>query len=219
MGISRVTIVGALAVLCLGAVPAPTDPPPVTSLACQVGDAWTYHFVSTAATGKALNGDETFTRADCGERRVLHPSGGLVKADVVSDADGNVYSGYSVFNGTSERFKKPLPYARLPLAPGSAWSSALDVDMGGGSGFTGSGHWHLVDWETVTVPAGTYLCLRQELKMDLQFFVMNDTLDGTFQETSWYCPDVRAEVKAISKDSFGDSATRELTAVTLKQSG
>jgi hypothetical protein len=44
-------------------------------------------------------------------------------------------------------------------------------------------------------------------------------LDGTFQETSWYCPDVRAEVKAISKDSFGDSATRELTAVTLKQSG
>jgi hypothetical protein len=212
----RVVVCVVLAGLCTGAAAAPTDPPPVTSFACIVGDVWTFHFVSTAVTGKPLNGDETFTRTDCGERRVIHPSGALVKADVVSDADGNVYSGYSVFNGLGERFNKPIPLGRLPLAPGKTWGSSLDTDMGGGNGFTGTGHWRLVDWEMVTVPAGTYLCLRQEMKMDLDFLVAGGSLDGTFQETSWYSPDARSEVKAISSDSFGDSATRELTAVTLK---
>lgn len=215
MIVPRVAIVVAL-VLCTGAAAVPADPPPVTSFACEVGDTWTYHFVSTAVTGNPLNGDETFTRADCGERRVLHPSGALVKVDLVSDAAGNVYSGYSVFNGLAERFNKPLPYGRLPLAPGNAWDSALDVDMGGGSGFSGTGHWHLIDWEMVTVPAGTYLCVRQELKMDLDFSIAGSSIPGKFQETSWYSPDARSEVKAISSDSFGDSATRVLTAATLK---
>jgi len=216
MAVPKVAIVGALATLCTGAIAAPTDPPPVTSLACEVGDVWTYHFVAKAVVGTPLNGDETFRRTDCGARRVLHPSGAIVKADVVSDADGNVYSGYGVFNGIGERFNKPLPYDRLPLAPGKAWSSPLDTDMDGGSGFTGTGHWRLIDWETVTVPAGTYLCLRQEIKMDLEFLVSGNSIDGTYQGTSWYCPDVRSEVKAISSDSFGDSASRELIAVTLK---
>jgi hypothetical protein len=212
MRIRRVLIAGVMAVLCMGAAAAPTDPPPITTLACDVGDVWTYHFVSTVVMGRALNGDETFTRTDCGDRHVLHPGGALLRTDVVSDADGNVYSGYSVFNGIGQRFKKPFPYERLPLAPGNAWDSALDADTADGIGFTGTGHWRIVDWEMVTVPAGTYLCLRKEMKMDLDF----DGIDATYKGTSWFCPDVRAEVKQIASDSLGDSASSELTAVTLK---
>jgi hypothetical protein len=216
MLLPRVLIVGALAVLCTGAAAAPTDPPPVTSFPCVVGDVLTYHFVSSAVVGKPINGDETFTQTDCGARRVLHPSGALVTPDLVSDADGNIYTGFGVFNGLPEKFNKPLPYGRLPLAPGQTWGSSVDADLGGGGGFTGSGHWRAVDWESVTVPAGTYLALRVELKMELDFSVQGGELQGTYQETSWYCPDVRNYVKATASDSFGESTTRELTAATLK---
>jgi hypothetical protein len=211
----RILAVAALSVLCLGADAPPADQPPVATLACVVGDSWTYQYSASATFAKPLNGTETFTRTDCGDRRVLHPSGSLVKGDVTSDADGNVFSGFSVFTGSAERFKKPFPLYRLPLVPGQTWDSAVDIDTGDGE-LSGSGHWKTDAWETITVPAGTYVCLRKELKMNYDFSGNLGDVSGTFNATSWYCPAIRAEAKSMSSDSFGDSSSNELTAMALK---
>jgi hypothetical protein len=185
-----------------------------------VGDVWTYQYAGKVAIGSGLNGSETWTRTACGDHAVLHPSGKLIKADVVADAAGNYSSAYSPFTGVALNYNKPYPWGHLPLAPGSSWDSAVDVDMGSGRGYAGSGHWKAVGWETVTVPAGTYLCLRKELKMDVEYSGIigsrSHTVSGTYQETTWYSPDARIDVKSTSSDTFGNTASRVLTALTLK---
>jgi hypothetical protein len=215
MTLTRILVVAALSVLCTGADAPPTDPPPIATLACVVGDSWTYQYAAKSVNGSGLNGAETFTQGDCGDRRVLHPSGKLTKADVTGDADGNLLTGFSVFTGSAERFKKPFPYFRLPLTAGEKWDSAVDIDTGDGD-LTGTGHWNTIGWETITVPAGTYDCLRKELKMDYDFSSNFGDVNGTYKETSWYCPALRSDAKSISSDSFGETSTRELTAVALK---
>jgi hypothetical protein len=214
--IARVLLVGALSIACLGVDAPATDQPPIATLACVVGDSWTYLYSATATFGKGLSGSETFTQTDCGDHRVLHPSGSLIKPDITGDADGNVFSGFSVFTGTAERFKKPFPYYRLPLMAGKSWDSAVDIDTGDGE-LSGTGHWKTVAWETITVPAGTYVCLRKELKMSYDFSGSLGDTSGTYSATGWYCPSLRTEAKSISSDSFGDTSSSELTAVTLKQ--
>jgi hypothetical protein len=216
MTVLRVFVIGALSVLCTGADAPATDPPPVATLACAAGDSWTYLYAAKSENGKALNGSETFTRTDCGDRRVNHPTGNLIKADVTADAEGNLYSGFSVFTGTPERYNKPFPYLRLPLAPGNSWEGAVDIDTGDGGRLTGTGHWRAIGWETITVPAGTYVCLRRELKLDFDYTSSDGGVSGNYRDTSWYCPEVRSDAKAISSDSFGDTSSRELTAVALK---
>jgi hypothetical protein len=81
---------------------------------------------------------------------------------------------------------------------------------------TGTGHWSTVGWETITVAAGTFNCLRKETKMDYDFSGNFGSASGSYKETSWYCPALRAEAKSVSSDSFGESASHELTAVALK---
>ena len=227
MQFALVLMAGALSIVVIGAAapatnPAATNPPPITSFACVVGDTWTYQYAGKVAIGSGLNGSETWTRSACGDHAVLHPSGKLIKADVVADAAGNYSSAFSLFTGVAQTYNKPYPWGHLPLAPGTSWDSAVDVDMSGGRGYTGTGHWKAIGWETVTVPAGTYLCLRKEVKMDLEFTTMStvrsrmNAVSGTYQETTWYSPDARIDVKSTSSDTFGDTASRELTAVTLK---
>jgi hypothetical protein len=213
--VARVLIVGALSVLCLGVDAPPTDQPPVATLACVVGDSWTYQYSASATFGKPLNGSETFTQTACGDHRVLHPSGSLIKADITSDADGNVFSGYSAFTGSAQRFKKPFPYYRLPLGPGQTWDSGVDIDTGDGE-LSGPGHFKTVGWETITVPAGTYVCLRKEIKMSYDFSGSLGDTSGTYSATAWYCPTIRQEAKSVSSDSFGDTSTIVLSAVALK---
>jgi hypothetical protein len=229
MQVARVLIAGSLSVLAIGAAtpatnaPA-TNPPAITSFACNVGDVWTFRYAGKSATDNGLNGSETWTRTACGDHAVLHPNGQLIKADVVADPEGNYSSGFSPFTGTAQKYNKPYPWGHLPLAPGASWDSAVDVDMGGGRGYTGTGHWKAIGWEAVTVPAGTYTCLRKEVKIDLEYAFMYSgvtssqmrTMSGTYQETTWYSPDARIDVKSTSSDTFGDTASRELTALTLK---
>jgi hypothetical protein len=229
MQFSLVLMAGTLSVVVIGAAAPATNssattPPAITGFACTVGDTWTYQYAGKVAIGSGLNGSETWTRTACGDHAVLHPSGKLLKADVVADAAGNYSSSYSVFTGVSLSYGKPYPWGHLPLAPGISWDGAVDVDMGSGKGYTGSGHWKAVAWETVTVPAGTYLCLRKEVKMDIDYSfgsgaisgTRSHTVSGTYQETTWYSPDARIDVKSTSSDTFGDTASRELTALTLK---
>ena len=213
-------LAGALLVSTLGVAAPATDPPAVTSFVCFVGDVWTFQYTAKAAVGAGLNGSETWTQGACGDRYVLHPSGALIKADIVTDANGNLYSAFSPFTGTRETYNKPFPFGRLPLEPGATWDSAIDIDLGGGDGLTGNGHWKVIGWETVTVPAGTYVCLRKELALGFDFTpggsAANGPISGDFRETSWYSPDVRTAVKTIASDSFGDHALIELSAVTLQ---
>jgi hypothetical protein len=225
MSIPRVLITGAFAVVSIGAAAPATDPPAVTSFVCKVGDTWTFQYTAKSVRGAGLNGSETWTRTACGDRYVAHPTGQLIKPDLIADPDGNYYAGYSTFTGAALKYNKPLPLARLPLEPGKAWDGPVDVDMGSGHGYAGTGHWKVIGWETITVPAGTYLCLRKEVKIEYDFTAESATalsgnhmrsVSGSYQETSWYSPDARIDVKSISSDSFGDSASRELTAANLK---
>jgi hypothetical protein len=230
MSILRVLIPLAVVVACTGiaaavAAPAATDPPPVASLECQVGDSWTFQYTTKDSyAGPGLNGSETFTRTACGDRETLRPTGAVVKPSVVSDAAGNIYSTYSDFTGVAEKFGTPIPEFRLPLTPGKTWESGYDVDMGSGRGFNGTGHWTIVGWESVTVPAGTFLCVRKELKLEFSF--LRPSINGKGGEvnmtghreiTTWYAPAARADVKSLAVDSFGGTASHELTALSLNK--
>jgi len=223
MSTIRVLIAAATVAACAGIAAPATDPPPVTAFDCVVGDTWTYQYSAKGPEiGAGLNGSETWTRTACGDRYVAHPGGHIVNSDVVSDPQGNLYAGYSGFSGAAQTYNKPYPLGRLPLAPGKSWDAPTDITMAGGRGLNGSGHWSVSGWEMVTVPAGTYLCIRTDVKMNYSFLVQSavngreQNVSGIYQETTWYSPALRTTIKSTSSDNFGDSATRQLTAITLK---
>lgn len=63
-------------------------------------------------------------------------------------------------------------------------------------GWVTSARW--LDWEEVTVPAGSYRALRYELtgQRDQQSLVPNRSTTMRFKVTMWYAPDVQRIVKA-----------------------
>ena len=97
------------------------------------------------------------------------------------------------------------PWRVWPLAVGQSWEYEEDWRDGDRSGNTQQKA-TVVGYEEVSVPAGKFGAFKIEYK---GWYRTNGRGSGFQNDTYWYAPDVRADIKHVRKDGFNDY-TREL---------
>lgn len=122
-------------------------------------------------------------------------------------------NGQRVF--ASEGMRRPLqhpyvgepsskPWRVWPLEVGKRWSMDVDYTRVDGTGNIKMDA-HVVAYEEVTVPAGTFMAFR----IEHDGFVRTGGFNGRMTETFWYAPAARADVKHIRRVA-STNFTREL---------
>lgn len=130
-------------------------------------------------------GECFFYTTDAGEKLLLTPDHHLVEA-VTPD-------------GSWLRFDPPLASFHWPLRVGDTWSSVsiLETLAGGKREVRVKGD--VVAYESVTVPAGSFMAFRVIL-----------SLNGTRFQESWWAPETRTGVRGIVPDGRGGHIITEL---------
>jgi len=95
-------------------------------------------------------------------------------------------------NGSWLRFSPPLRLIRFPLRVGDSWTDAVTVEQSSGPPWKTQLKVDVVDYESVTVPAGSFMA-----------FKIIASLGGVRFRESWYAPETRTHVRVIVYDLKG----------------
>ncbi len=99
---------------------------------------------------------------------------------------------------------------QFPMQVGAEWSYV--ARFGAQPPIDQRGHYKVIAWEPLTVPAGTFDCFRVEGKAEAAY---KASYQQTIKETYWYCPKVNAmaklqrETSTFSRDSPSSRETVE----------
>lgn len=102
-------------------------------------------------------------------------------------------------DGSWTRWSPPLPLARFPLHVGDSWSQAVTVETSSGRKASGTFKAEVVDYESVTVPSGTYMAHKISM-----------AADGKRYSESWFSPETGFFVKQIFYDPQGREIVSDL---------
>jgi hypothetical protein len=104
---------------------------------------------------------------------------------------------------------KPELWFAFPLYPGKSWVNDYTWKITGASATTGQAEdkGQVLGWEDVTVPAGTFHCLKVEVKS--RFFGKGGMFDQS-QLTYWYAPKVNRFVKFDYHSNYEGTVIAEL---------
>jgi hypothetical protein len=91
-------------------------------------------------------------------------------------------------------FDAPLSRIPFPIAPGQAWQEQATVTDQPGVNRVWRVHGRAIGWDRVRTPAGEFLALRVERRMNLGNQVPGWTAPQVF-ETYWYAPEVKRWVR------------------------
>lgn len=103
-------------------------------------------------------------------------------------------------NGSWSKFSPPVQQIRFPARVGDSWESPSDVETSDGKVRKVSFKSQVVAYESVVVPAGTFMAYK----------TVTSAAGARFFE-GWYVPEVRAFVKSTSFSSTGQETTTVLT--------
>lgn len=119
----------------------------------------------------------------------------------VKHADGslNYYDGAMNFVGRKPG-GDPRELARFPMRVGDSWSFVRRFDN---PNIEDQGWVHVVAYESITVPAGTFDCFRVEARLSS----VNENARTASTSVRWYCP----AIKWIAKEHFEDTVTAKYT--------
>lgn len=114
-------------------------------------------------------------------------------------------------DGSGLNYSPPLKYYEFPLTPGKTWQqTSIETNTK-----TGATREHTLsatvgDWETVTVPAGTFRGVKVTIQTELLDRTTGQKSTGT--DTSWYVPEVRRSVRSLtsSKNSEGVESKQDI---------
>lgn len=138
----------------------------------KVGDHWV--FAQTTDPGK----ESTWSR-----RIVAVGADGVVDVQIGADKIQQVDASWNFIDPRGTEYNR-TPY-RFPMRVGAEWSfttktgTAIIMDQ--------RNSYKVVAYEPVTVPAGTFDCLKVEGKSEATYKV---SYNYTMNETYWYCPKV-----------------------------
>lgn len=102
-------------------------------------------------------------------------------------------------DGSWTRFSPPLRRHRWPVRVGDTWSDRVVSEQSSGTKQTVELRGHVVSYESVTVPAGTFLA----------FKIILSAGGRRFRE-GWYAPETKIFVKTIEVDANDKQTVREL---------
>ena len=103
-------------------------------------------------------------------------------------------------NGTWSKFSPPVQQIRFPVRVDDSWESPCDVETSDGKTRKVSFKSQVVAYESVVVPAGTFMAYK----------TVTSAAGAKFFE-GWYVPEVRTFVKSTSFNSNGQETTTVLT--------
>ena len=96
-------------------------------------------------------------------------------------------------DGSWTRFSPPLRMFQWPIRVGDTWSQPITVEQSSGRRQSAQLKAAVVDYETVTVPAGTFLAYKIVV-----------SVNGVRFQENWYAPETRAIVRSIAWPSGGE---------------
>jgi len=97
------------------------------------------------------------------------------------------------------RFTPPMRGTTWPLRVGSSWFDSLTMEDSSGRKETGAYKADVVSFETITIPAGSFMA----------FKIVSSFAGRRFRE-AWYAPDTRTFIRTIQYDAAGRTTTTEL---------
>lgn len=103
-------------------------------------------------------------------------------------------------NGTWSKFSPPVQQIRFPARVGDSWESPCEVETSDGKKRKVSFKSQIVAYESVVVPAGTFMAYK----------TVTSAAGAKFFE-GWYVPEVRTFVKSINFNSNGQETIMVLT--------
>ena len=191
-------------------------PAQVPAPSMRVGDSYVYvsrdpedprSSVSTRRTVTAANGKVILSSLNLDNKdakaRTLH-----------YDRQWNLIASRSP-NGSGRDYAPPLQYYDFPLFPGKTWHrTTTETDIKTGAVRTHRASGAVEEWETVSVPAGTFQALRVNLRTELEDPSTGERITGT--DLSWYVPEVRRSVKSQTTGRDGSRRVIELQRYEVK---
>jgi hypothetical protein len=115
-------------------------------------------------------------------------------------------------NGATTTFSPALPYMSFPLSPGKTWQARVTEVAPGSSDKSHAITASVGQWESVTVPAGTFRALRIELTDEIS---ESGVVIHQGQDVSWYAPEVRRSVKTEETSFNPRTGERRRRTITL----
>ena len=194
-----------LAFVCVsqGGAWAQRPPERVVGPSVRVGDTWMYNTLNGWTGGLEYISVNTV--------KEVTPKGIAIESASLDRSSVSTVSRTTGFNVTriaspssTKRFDPFYPNFSFPLQVGKSWRGDVTLSDSSKSGetqarFTGTA----VRWESVTVPAGTFIALRVELRGTYVGDVGGSIVTGTIEDTLWYSPEIRNAVRAEYKDTYG----------------
>ena len=105
-------------------------------------------------------------------------------------------------------YNPPIKYFDFPLYTGKKWNAkSIETNIR-----TGTTKEHIIsatvgDWQTVTVPAGTFKGIKVMAVTQVTDLATGDKTSGT--DTSWYVPDLGHSVKSITSSTNAEGKEQE----------
>lgn len=159
----------------------------------KAGDTWVYEQINPYNGLLARTLTDTLKAAGNGyviERRSDLPGDPLETETIVAPwRETSETAG-----GTKRTFGTPLARILFPIAPGQAWREQATMTDGNGVQFLWQTYGVAIGWEKVTTPAGEFVALRVERRMNLGDYDY-DWSDTQVVETYWYAPAVKRWVR------------------------
>ena len=100
-------------------------------------------------------------------------------------------------SGSGLNYSPPLKYYEFPLTPGKTWQqTSIETNTKTGATREHTLSATIGDWETVTVPAGTFRGVKVTIQTEL--FDRTTGQKTTGIDTSWYVSEVRRSVRSLT---------------------
>lgn len=192
----------------LTAVSALAEAPPylVSRPTHKVGDTWIYNRLN--GRSQALEHVSLNIVREVAAGRILMDSSNLDGSDIYKirrNGDFNLAES----RGPDGSYKRSLPFYpsfSFPLKIGKTWRRNVDFSASDkpGNEVHAKLEARVAGWESVTVPAGTFMALKIELT---GWYVGQNMsgfpLDGRIEDTLWYAPEVHNVVRSEYRDTAG----------------
>jgi len=102
--------------------------------------------------------------------------------------------------GASSRFTPPLQEFKWPLRVGDNWAEVVTMEDSSGRKQSAPMKTEVVSYESVTVPAGTFMAYKVAI-----------AVGGRRFREAWYAPETKTVVRSVTLDQQGREVVSELT--------
>ena len=181
---------GGMQLASIAPSPAATRAPLTAFPAPHVGDTWRYRGINQ--NGPDNPAYRVNSVDDAGRIEIGYASNIGEQMTLIVDRDWNPLVSRGQRGASEVKFEPVAPYHQFPLEPGKKWRGTYKGECGALCSFEVDYEYEVRNWETVTVPAGTFEALRIESRDNYRHIFGMASLG---LRTTWVVPEIAQPVK------------------------